>query len=199
MILGEHAYANPSKIVGTVSRKAENSQVEVAAPYSPGGKSRALNALYRGEYYETGPLARAMSMGYPLIKNIHRRFKDSVYSRVNARAYEIGHLLYRIKQSLRQIDVAEPSYIPPELPIRELSGEGVGVAEAPRGPLIHRLTLEAGIIRNYRMITPTQWNLASGPKEAPGVAQHAMIGSTNPQEAEFIFRSFDVCSVCTTH
>jgi Ni,Fe-hydrogenase I large subunit len=199
IILGEHGYANPSKIAGTVSRRAENALVETAMPYTPAGESRALNALYGGKYYETGPLARAMSMGYPLIKNIHRRFKDSAYSRVNARAYEVGHLLYRIKQSLRQIDITEPSYIVPHLPIRELSGEGEGVVEAPRGPLIHQVRLDAGTITDYRMITPTQWNLGSGTKEHPGVAQYAMIGSATPEEAEFIFRTFDVCSVCTTH
>jgi Ni,Fe-hydrogenase I large subunit len=140
-----------------------------------------------------------MAMDYPLIKNMHRRFRDSAYTRVFARLYETGQLLYRIKQQLRSIDLGEPSYIEPGVPIREITGSGQGVVEAPRGPLVHRVTLERGKITAYEMITPTQWNLGSGPEEEPGVAQRAMIGSESMEEATFIFRTFDVCSVCTTH
>ena len=199
MVLGDHSYANASKLLGTTSRRADASLVEVSAPFVGEGKSEAFNARYRGEYYETGPLARAMSMGYPLIKNMHRRFKDSAYSRVSARICEIGQLLYRIRQQLGMIDLGEPSYIEPRLALRDVNASGEGVVEAPRGPLIHRLELKEGTIASYTMITPTQWNLGSGPKAHPCVAQKAMIGAESIEEAAFIFRTFDVCSVCTTH
>ena len=199
MVLGDHSYANTSKIIGTTSRKADSSVAAVCKPYLLEGSSEAFNAHYRNEYFETGPLARAMSMGYPLMKNMHRRFKDSAYTRVFARVYETGQLLSRIKQQIKAIDLSEPSYIVPELPIHELTGSGEGVVEAPRGPLIHRTTLKEGQITDYEMITPTQWNLGSGPKEDQGVAQLAMAGAPSIEEAIFIFRTFDVCSVCTTH
>ena len=199
IVLGDHGYANASKLLGTTLRKADAAFAEVCDPYTAGGRSEAFNARYKGEYYETGPLARAMSMGYPLIKNMHRRFKDSAYSRVNARMYEIGQLLYRTRQKLASIALDEPSCIEPTMPLRELAVSGTGVVEAPRGPLIHRVELQDGVIAAYAMITPTQWNLGSGPREALSVAQRAMMGCESIAEAAFVFRTFDVCSVCTTH
>ncbi len=199
IVLGEEGYGYPAKIVGTTLRRTDTALAETSAPYITRGRSEALNARYNGNYYETGPLARAMSMGFPLIKNMHRRFKDSAYTRVFARIYETAQLLHRIKQHLHEIDLSEPSYLAPGLPIRDLSARGEGVVEAPRGPLIHRLEIENGVISGAEMITPTQWNLGSGTKEEPGIAQKAMKGCRSVEEAIFIFRTFDVCSVCTTH
>jgi Ni,Fe-hydrogenase I large subunit len=59
--------------------------------------------------------------------------------------------------------------------------------------------LEEGMISRYQIITPTQWNIGSSSKEDPTPAQLAMMGSRSIEEALFIFRTFDVCSVCTTH
>ena len=75
--------------------------------------------------------------------------------------------------------------------------EGVGIVEAARGSLIHKTKIEEGLIKEYQIIVPTQWNLAQGDKNEQGVAIKAMIGSKNIEEATLIFRSFDVCSVCT--
>ncbi len=199
IILGDHSYARSAKVIATTPRRADAAMAGVERPYTLAGESKAFNAHYRGEYCEAGPLARAISMDYPLIKSMHRRFRDSAYTRVFARLYETGQLLYRIKQHLRSLDLSEPSYIEPGLPMREITATGQGVVEAPRGPLIHRVALEGGKIANYGIITPTQWNLGSGPRIAPGVAQRAMIGAESLEEALFIFRTFDVCSVCTTH
>ena len=199
MVLGRHSYAAPGKILGTAQRRAELSLAGISDPFSPGGRSEAFNAHYDGEYYETGPLARAMGMGYPLIKNMHRRFKDSAYSRVMARIYETAQLLHRIKQQLASLSLDQPSYIEPSVAMKTLSGRGEYAVEAPRGPLIHRVELQEGIITGYEMITPTQWNLGSGTREHPGVAQRAMLGAADTATASFIFRTFDVCSVCTTH
>jgi uptake hydrogenase large subunit len=199
MVLGAHGYAHPSKVDGTVVRRANAAKVALTDPFAPGGETHAFNAHYKGKYYETGPLARAMANNVTFIKNVHRRFKDSAYTRVNARVFEIGQLLYRVKQRLQELDLSEPSYVEPSLPLKELHGTGQGVVEAPRGPLIHRMEVEGGFITGYEMITPTQWNLGSGVRQAPGVAQQAMIGASCMEEAAFIFRTFDVCSVCTTH
>jgi len=70
--------------------------------------------------------------------------------------------------------------------------------EAARGSLIHKTYVKSGKIEKYDIIVPTQWNLSLGTKEERGIAVEAMIGSSSIEEATFIFRSFDVCSVCTT-
>ncbi|MBN2894405.1 MAG: nickel-dependent hydrogenase large subunit [Campylobacterales bacterium] len=196
-VLGSHGFAAPARLRGTKTYKIDPAQVHTEAAITLRGESMARNALYRGTSYETGPLARALQRGDPLIKNMHRRFRDSTYTRIFARLYECALLLERTAALLRGVVLGEASWIEPP-PIERISAEGVGIVEAPRGPLIHRVRLERGIIAAYEIITPTQWNLASAPRERPGPAQKAMEG-LHVSEAAFVFRSFDVCSVCTTH
>jgi hydrogenase large subunit len=65
--------------------------------------------------------------------------------------------------------------------------------------LVHKVQLEKGKIEDYQIITPTQWNLGNGTKEQPGISQKAMNGLSEISTAQSVFKSFDVCSVCTTH
>jgi len=161
--------------------------------------SLAKNVAYKQKYYEVGPLSRAMLLKTPLIKDAHRRYGDSVFSRIIARSCETIQLLYHALDLLEQIDLSEPSYIEPPLSIKKLTGEGTGAVEAARGSLVHKVKLEEGRIADYQIITPTQWNLSQGTRENPGISQQAMIGLADEKTAEFVFKTFDVCSVCTTH
>lgn len=170
---------------------------EVAEEIQEG--SFAKNVSYRGEFYEVGPLARAMVAKRALIRDAHRRYADSLTSRVIARVSEIAELLAHTKKLLADIDFSSPSYIKPKQELAKISGEGVGVVEAARGTLIHKVTLHEGIIKKYEIITPTQWNLCGGTRQKPGIAQKAMQGLQDIKQAELVFKSFDVCSVCTTH
>jgi Ni,Fe-hydrogenase I large subunit len=198
LILGKHSFSKPSKLKQTRAYNVENSYVNTEKSYSPNEKSYAFNAKYKDNYYETGPLARLMSNNTPIVKNMHRRFKDSAYSRVMARVFELANLLLESKNILKDIDISEKSYIKPDIDISKISSVGVGVVEAPRGPLLHHIDIKDGIIQNYKIITPTQFNIGSGDKQNPSPAQKSMIGMSR-DDALFIFRTFDVCSVCTTH
>ena len=197
VVLGEHLFSKPSKIQNTRSLKVDVKHVSTVESYSPNEKTYARNAMYKNDYYEVGSLARMMSLRIPLIKNIHRRYKDSAYSRVIARIYELAHLMKHSKELLNSISIDENSCNEP-LSIDKITASGVGVVEAPRGPLIHKIAIENGIITKYEIITPTQWNIGSSFKCKPTPVQKTMLGHTKAQ-ALFIFRTFDVCSVCTTH
>jgi len=135
----------------------------------------------------------------PLIKDSHRKYGDSIFSRILARVCETAQLLHHSKQLINIIDIREPNYIKPKIDIKNLSGNGIAYVEAARGSLIHGVELQNGIIKDYSIITPTQWNLGCGSRENMGIAQNAMVGLKNIQEAKMVFKSFDVCSVCTTH
>jgi len=198
LVLGEHGFSEKSRMIATKSYKAEAEQVDTCAAVTLQSESKARNARLGGVYYETGPLSRAMSGDAGLVKNMHRRFKDSAYTRVMARVMECAQLLRYARTLLHGIDLSQPSCVP-VASFDLVSGSGVGVVEAPRGPLLHRVHLSEGRISRYEIITPTQWNLASGSRDQTGPAQQAMIGASSLKEAEFIFRTFDVCSVCTTH
>ncbi len=198
IVLGEHRFTRKAKVMQTRRQPVDEKNVNTVAAFNPSEITYAKNASYRNKYYEAGPLARGMASNIPLIKNIHRRYKDSAYSRVMARVYETARLLAHAKTLVGSIDMSEASLITP-LPIEQISGSGVGIVEAPRGPLIHRIEINEGVIGRYEIITPTQWNIGSDKRENPTPAQLAMKGCLSIEEAQFIFRTFDVCSVCTTH
>ncbi len=162
------------------------------------GYTYSKSAMYRRNYCEVGPLARMMVSKDALMRDFHRRFKDAALTRVVARAVECAHLLLRTKTLLEQLNLKEPSLILPKRDIYSLSGEGIGVIEAPRGSLIHYVVAQQGVIESYDIITPTVWNLGNGDKENPSTAQKAIIGLNSFTKADFILKSFDVCSVCTT-
>ena len=197
LVIAQHSFTKPSKLKQTRAFKVDAKYVNTTQAYSPNQKSYAQNAQYKNEFYECGSLARLMSINFPIVKNMHRRFKDSAYSRSMAKIFEIAFLLKHSKKLLKEIDITEESYI--KLPdISKISADGIGIVEAPRGVLLHSVSIKDGIIKNYNIVTPTQFNIGSSIKNTPTPAQKAMIGLTQT-EASFVFRGFDVCSVCTTH
>lgn len=166
--------------------------------FAHGGKTHAKNALYNGEFYESGPLARALITERQGITSLYQRHGDCAMTRLSARVDEIVTLIGEVSLLLKTLDLSQPSFIPPST-IESISGTGIGIVEAPRGSLIHRAKIEKGKIVEYSIITPTQWNLGNGTLSNLGVAQKAMIGVESIAKASLIFRTFDVCSVCTTH
>lgn len=160
----------------------------------------AKNVMYSNEFYETGPLSRALIQSRKFIKEIHREYKDSVFTRVMARMDELSRLLYMTKELIKQVDIGEESFIKPKISLSEIGeARAVGVVEACRGSLFHEVSIKEGKIESYNVITPTVWNLGPGNKDNHSIAQKAIIGNDSIEKAKIILRSFDVCSVCTTH
>jgi len=199
LVLADHLLGPCGKSIKTRIASVDASEVKEERPDAVRGyDNHARPVTYRGRYYETGPLARAMVAKDPLIRRMHRRYKDASLTRIAARVREAAALLLACKESLRTMDLSEPSYLEPAYPLHALgSVQGRGAVEAARGSLLHTVRLQKGRIVRYCIVTPTQWNLAGGTEKNPGVAQKAMIGLTE-QTAEMVFKSFDVCSVCTT-
>lgn len=160
----------------------------------------AKNVSYSKDFYETGPLSRAIIQNRKLIKDIHKKYDDSVLTRVLARIDELAYLLFSTKNLIKEIDISEESFIKPRVDLKDIKkASGVGVVEATRGSLFHEISIENGKISNYNVITPTVWNLGPGDKDNLSIAQKAIIGNNSIEKAKIILRSFDVCSVCTTH
>ncbi|WP_281951730.1 nickel-dependent hydrogenase large subunit [Nitrosophilus kaiyonis] len=185
VVFGKSAYVDSVKILKTVKKSISTKYIE-----------ENNNAIkYRGKMYETGPLARMIVIRHPLVMQLHRRYKDALITRVSARIVEIDIILKKIEYLLDTISLEEPSYISSQIN----DGYGEGIVEAARGSLLHRIWIKDRKIDKYQIITPTQWNLLQGTKKEPGVARKAIRGLRDKQLAELIFRSFDICSVCTTH
>lgn len=196
IVFGENSYCKVGKSIHTnVVSKLDISCVKEFC----NKKSLAKNVKYKDSYYEVGPLSRAMVNKNKTIKLIHRKYKDSIFTRIVARVLEIKELLNDSKELIAKIDLDEKSYIQPKLDILKISGNGISSVEAARGSLIHKVNIKNGIIQKYEIITPTQWNLSNGTIDDLGISQKAMVGLKDTQLAQLVFKSFDVCSVCTTH
>lgn len=203
LALGESfLYEEPSKSIKTTVLSADVKHVYESLEHtffkSNSGYTYSKSALYKKNYFEVGPLARMMIAKDALIRDFHRRFKDATLTRIVARMSECAHLLNRTRELLLHVKLDMPSYIAPKMSVHDLCGEGVGIVEAARGTLIHKVNVWHGEIRHYDIITPTVWNLGNGDYDNPSIAQKAIIGLDSVEKADFIFKSFDVCSVCTT-
>jgi len=162
------------------------------------GYTYSKSAMYKNKYFETGPIARMMIIKNPLIRDFHRKYKDSILTRVVSRVSEIAHLLIKSKKILEKINLSEPSCISHTIPYNTINATGIGRCEAARGSLLHKIEIKRGKIKSYDIITPTVWNLGNGSKEEPAVAQKAIMGLNTIEEADLVFKAFDVCAVCTT-
>lgn len=161
--------------------------------------SKAKPMRYKGLPFETGPLSRQMLAGNYIIKAMHRELRDAFAVRVMARALEIWDVLGLVERSLERLkDVLSQKSTSLKRPPARISGVGNGIVEAARGTLIHRLNIKDGLIRDYQIITPSQWNLGPRCERFLGVAERAIVGLREPLHARMVLRSFDLCSVCTT-
>ncbi|PUE64644.1 nickel-dependent hydrogenase large subunit [Arcobacter lacus] len=158
------------------------------------------SVTYNDSFFETGPLARAIISNRKFMKDIHKNFDDSVFTRVVARIDELAFLLEDTKNLISRVNIKEASFIKPKISLNKVDkAEATAVVEATRGSLYHKIDIEKGKIKFYDVITPTVWNLGPQNKKEKGIAQNAIIGTSSIDIAKIILRSFDVCSVCTTH
>jgi len=192
IVFGHSPLSPTGKSIATTVSSVDSRYVEESA--QQGSVAKAVS--YKKRLYETGPLARGMVAKRPIVKSLHKRYRDALLTRIFARVNEVALLLLESKRLLGEIAVDEPSCT---LGMDEkcMHFEGTGVVEAARGSLIHRTKVSEGLITHYEIITPTQWNLSHGTKKEKGIAVEAMTGTQSIEEATFIFRAFDVCSVCT--
>jgi len=84
------------------------------------------------------------------------------------------------------------------------SSEGVGVAEAPRGTLIHHYTVDPeGIVIKNNMIIATEHNNLAYNRAVTQVAKKYVKAETLTEgmlnRVESVVRSFDPCLSCATH
>ncbi len=138
-----------------------------------GKLSTSLVAKYKGGFVEVGPRARLRT---------YRNFPDkSLIGLQIARMEELIYTINRIGKILEEIDPSRPfkteGYI-----LRR--GKGVGVHEAPRGTLIHQVSLDdEGRVENYKIVVPTMFNIPLMEKTG----------------SDFGIRLLDPCVPCATH
>ncbi len=116
----------------------------------------AARPYWRGKVYETGPLARQAR--WPLISDLRRRYGNGLIVRMAARFVELVCAIHDLPAQIAGLQVAAQQEAPRPSEQYIANGAGVGVVEAARGRLAHRLEVEQGVIRDYRILAPTEWN-----------------------------------------
>jgi NAD-reducing hydrogenase large subunit len=166
---------------------------------------------YPDGVYRVGPLARVNvvdRMGTPLADEALTAFRarlgripTSSFHYHQARLIDVLHCLEKLEQLLRGHDILSPR-------VRAHAGinarEGVGVAEAPRGTLIHHYRVDDdGLVQWANLIIATGHNNMAMNKGVLEVARHYITGNrlTEPMlnRVEAVIRCYDPCLSCSTH
>jgi hydrogenase large subunit len=150
---------------------------------------------YDSKPFEAGPLARMWVNG-------DYREGVSVMDRHKARALEALKVAKAMRNWLQQLKTGNPVYSEYLEPV---SGDGIGLTEAPRGALGHWVSIANGKLAHYQVITPTCWNASPrDTRHIPGPMEKALIGTPvadpeQPIEALRVIHSFDPCLSCAVH
>ena len=164
---------------------------------------------YQGQVMRANSLARinmAQSMGTPIADRYLAKFREN-YGRPAhglllfdlARGIE---LIYGIERAIEILSTEiEPSGL--QADYEPSDGEGFGLVEAPRGPLIHHYVVEKGKISRARFIIPTVHNVMAIERALRVAAERYIKSGSIDLELEKavgrVVRAFDPCIACATH
>jgi F420-non-reducing hydrogenase large subunit len=164
---------------------------------------------YRGELIRANSLAR-VNMGdkatTPLADKYLKRFRESFGKPAHAiMLFDLARgieLVYALERAL--VILGEPlDDEDTDIPYTPRDGDGYGLVEAPRGPLIHHYHIENGLVTNAEFIIPTVHNVLAIERALRVAAERYINDQKIDMELEQavgrVVRSFDPCIACATH
>lgn len=171
--------------------------------YSYSGQSS-----YQGEVLRANSLARinlALSMGTPLA--------DAYLEKLTAAFGKPAHpillfdlcrgieLVYAFERAIEMLS-QDLDYEDTSLPYTPKDGEGYGLVEAPRGPLIHHYKVKDGLIEDVEFIIPTTHNMLAIERALKVAGERYITPQGINLELEKavgrVVRAFDPCIACAT-
>ena len=187
-----------NKIEETVANswfEKEDGQLE-PSPNKPGAYSWTKSVQYDGDFFETGPLVRAIIRGdYPL--------QTSTMDRIVARSRETLQIAELMQKWLSKLEPGRPPISQQETPLKK---KVIANTDAMRGALLHKAEIKEEEVVDYQIITPTVWNFSPKDKLGRrGPVENALVGTKIPNANLLttilgrIIRSFDPCISCATH
>jgi len=195
---------NPDKYLDYIGEAVEPYSYMKFPYYKPLG--------YPDGMYRVGPLARlniSSHCGTPLADEELKEFKKLGKKGVVQSTFHYHYA--RLIEALFCIEKAKELLDDPEILSEHVcrrvyanNNEGVGVAEAPRGTLIHHYKVDDnGMITKVNMIIATEHNNLAYNKAVTQVAQKYVKAETLTEgmlnRVESVIRSFDPCLSCATH
>jgi len=170
--------------------------------------SYAGQSSYQGHVMRANSLARAnlaLSMGTPLADD----YLDKLTHTFGKPAHPILlfdlcrgiELVYAFERSIEMLS-RNLDYEDTSLPYTLKDGEGYGLVEAPRGPLIHHYTVEDGLITDAEFIIPTTHNMLAIERALKVAGDRYVSPEGINLELEKavgrVVRAFDPCIACAT-
>ncbi|MDJ0779473.1 MAG: nickel-dependent hydrogenase large subunit [Gammaproteobacteria bacterium] len=117
-----------------------------------------------GQCYETTPLSRQRC--HPLVLSLGDDLGSGLLVRWVARLVELATIPGRIA-NLGQA-LVEDDQVDVEMPVDTV---GIAQVEAARGRLVHRVSIDDGVVADYRILAPTEWNFHPDGIIGEGLAQ----------------------------
>ncbi len=192
---GEHAICKGEILKKFVGKGYEKYVVEESVEWS---FSKVATLRGFGTHI-VGPMARAKvgKFSTDLAKEYYAKYSkdyDDLMSSHFLRAIEVLYSAEKLESLSEELtgDVKPEKY--------RVTGEGVGIVEAPRGLLIHHYkTDKSGRVTSAKIITPTTQNMLAMNE----IVRRRAIGRKFSKELvkslEVIVRAFDPCIACATH
>ncbi len=127
------------------------------------GKEFVAQPIWRGECCETGPFARQAAA--PGLLPLTEEHGSGLLTRLAARVLELALIPSRMLDLYQRLDAVRGRTM--ERPVRDY---GLAQVEAVRGRLAHRVEVAGGVVVDYRILAPTEWNFHPGGVAAAGLA-----------------------------
>lgn len=136
--------------------------------------------------FETGPLARHHN--HPLINCLMHDYGSGILPRLAARLVEVAGALRELALLVQDLgrDATFPS---------AADGTGLGLVEAARGLLAHRVEMKDGRVTRYQILAPTEWNFHPDGPLTKGLLG-AAADSDLPRRAQLLVHALDPCVAC---
>lgn len=164
---------------------------------------------YNGEIMRANSLARinlSLEMGTPLADQYLRKFQKTFGKPAHAiMLFDLSRGIELVYALERAIEILSTSLDGEETSVSftPRDGEGFGLVEAPRGPLIHHYTVENGVICKVKFIIPTVHNMQAISRALKVAAKRYVADDHIDLELEKavgrVVRAFDPCIACATH
>jgi F420-non-reducing hydrogenase large subunit len=194
---------------GECCREFSASEFRQALTFEETDYSYAGRTSYQGGVMRANSLARAnmtRRLGTPLAEGFLSQLREAFGHPAHpillfdlCRGIELVYAIERAILMLGEdLDTADS-----DVGYQPRDGEGWGLVEAPRGPLIHHYVIEKGIVADGEFIIPTVHNMLAIERALRVAAERYITTDAVNLELERavgrVVRAFDPCIACATH
>lgn len=170
--------------------------------------SYAGQSSYQGQVMRANSLARinlALSMGTPLadkyLQKLTHTFGKPAHPILLFDLCRGIELVYAFERAIELLS-KDLDYEDTSIPYTPHDGEGYGLVEAPRGPLIHHYKVKDGLIEDVEFIIPTVHNMLAIERALKVAGERYITPAGIDLELEKavgrVVRAFDPCIACAT-